>query len=61
MALAIENADFHEPPVPEGVFDVGMKEDIRIDKDGYVHAPTNPGLGYEVDWNEIEKITIRTI
>lgn len=57
VALAIENADFHELPVPDGLFDVGMKEGIRIDKDGYVHASNKPGLGYDIDWDEIEKIT----
>ena len=29
-------------------------------KDGYVHAPTKPGLGYEIDFDELEKRIIAT-
>jgi len=61
VMLAIENCDFFELPVPEGVFDRGFKNKIRIDKDGYVHAPNKPGLGIEIDWDEIEKNTIKTL
>jgi len=61
VMLAINNCDFFELPIPEGVFDVGMKDVIRIDKDGYVRAPKKPGLGYDIDWEEIKKMTIKTI
>ncbi|MFZ7101616.1 MAG: enolase C-terminal domain-like protein [Peptococcaceae bacterium] len=57
VMLSMRNCDFFESPVPEGVFDAGMQETIRIDKEGYVHAPTKPGLGYEIDWNYIEENT----
>ena len=32
----------------------GLTESVAIDSDGYVHAPTKPGLGFDVDWNLIE-------
>jgi L-alanine-DL-glutamate epimerase-like enolase superfamily enzyme len=35
------------------------KDKIRIDKDGYVHAPTAPGLGYPIDRDALDKMTKR--
>jgi L-alanine-DL-glutamate epimerase-like enolase superfamily enzyme len=29
----------------------GLTEPFRVDADGYVHAPTGPGLGAEIDWS----------
>jgi L-alanine-DL-glutamate epimerase-like enolase superfamily enzyme len=59
--LAIKNCDFFEQPVPEGVFDLATKDKLRIDAEGYVHAPKKPGLGLEIDWDEVEKITDKTL
>jgi L-alanine-DL-glutamate epimerase-like enolase superfamily enzyme len=61
VMLAIRNCDFFEMPVPQGIFDIGTRDVIRIDKEGYVHAPKKPGLGIDPDWDEIEKQTIKTI
>jgi L-alanine-DL-glutamate epimerase-like enolase superfamily enzyme len=33
----------------------GMAEEITVDKEGYVHAPTGPGLGAAIDFDLIEK------
>jgi len=58
--LAMYNNDFFELPVPQGVFDVpAVKDIIRVDKEGYVHAPTKPGLGLEPDLAALEKTTVR--
>jgi L-alanine-DL-glutamate epimerase-like enolase superfamily enzyme len=61
VMLAIHNCDLFEIPVPQGILDIGMKDVIRVGKDGYVEAPTKPGLGYDVDWDAIKKITLREI
>jgi L-alanine-DL-glutamate epimerase-like enolase superfamily enzyme len=61
VMLAIRNCDYFEMPVPEGIFDLCTKDVIRIDKQGYVHAPKKSGLGIEIDWNEVEKQTINKI
>jgi L-alanine-DL-glutamate epimerase-like enolase superfamily enzyme len=61
VMLAIHNCDLLEIPVPEGVLDIGMKDVIRVGKDGYVDAPTKPGLGYDVDWDSIKTLTLREI
>ncbi len=36
-----------------------MKDHIRIAKDGYVYAPTKPGLGYEIDRGALDNLTKR--
>ena len=60
VELANDNCRFYEMPVPEGIFDLFMKDVARIDNEGYIHAPTKPGLGYEIDWDEVEKNTVNT-
>ena len=36
-----------------------MKDKFRIDPNGYVLAPTKPGLGYPIDRDGLDKILIR--
>ena len=38
-----------------------LKEDMRIDDEGYAHVPQQPGLGMEIDWDSIDKWTITTL
>jgi len=58
--LAIPNNVFFEMTVPQGAYDRPyMKDRIRIAKDGYVYAPTKPGLGYEIDRNVLDNVTRR--
>ena len=35
------------------------KDNFRIDKDGYIHAPTAPGLGYPIDRAVLDRMTKR--
>src|ERR1039457_3427951 len=57
--LAMPNSAFVEVPAPQGARDVQpyMKDHIRIANDGYVEAPTKPGLGYEIDRDALDKLT----
>jgi L-alanine-DL-glutamate epimerase-like enolase superfamily enzyme len=58
--LAMPNNIWFEMTQPQGVMDQPyFKDQIRIDSDGYVPAPTKPGLGYELDYNVLEKEMIR--
>jgi len=58
VMLAMENNDFFESPVPQGTFDTDViKDKIRIDREGFVHAPTKPGLGFEVNEDNLKKRT----
>jgi L-alanine-DL-glutamate epimerase-like enolase superfamily enzyme len=65
VIMAIPNCDWFEVLTfnPTGEFGLerlsyGLTEPIRIDGQGYVHAPTRPGLGYDVDWELIESARI---
>jgi L-alanine-DL-glutamate epimerase-like enolase superfamily enzyme len=60
VELANNNCRFYEVPVPEGIFDICMRDTARIDGEGYVYAPTKPGLGYEIDWDQVERNTQTT-
>jgi|GraSoiStandDraft_50_1057286.scaffolds.fasta_scaffold422144_2 L-alanine-DL-glutamate epimerase-like enolase superfamily enzyme len=45
---------------PHGIFDSPYVTDrIRIATDGYVYAPTKPGLGYQIDYHIFDKLTKR--
>jgi L-alanine-DL-glutamate epimerase-like enolase superfamily enzyme len=58
VILATRNCFLFELPIEqgrEGHFDVGTKAVIRIDDEGYVHGPAEPGLGYPIDWELVER------
>ncbi len=58
--LAMPNNVWFEMTVPQGAYDAPyMKDRIRVAKDGYVYAPTKPGLGYEIDRDVLDKATRR--
>ncbi len=58
--LAMPNNVWFEMTVPQGGYDSPyMKDRIRIAKDGYVYAPTKPGLGCEIDRDVLDKLTRR--
>jgi L-alanine-DL-glutamate epimerase-like enolase superfamily enzyme len=58
--LAMPNCEWFEMTVPQGVYDRAyMKDRIRVAPDGYVYAPTKPGLGYEIDRAVLDKVTRR--
>ena len=57
VALAIKNCRYLELPFPDGAT-FGIKKPLEIDNEGYVQAPTDPGLGVEIDWNVINRNTV---
>ena len=61
VMLSIHNCDFVELPVPQDILDHGMKDVIRVNADGYVEAPTKPGLGYDFDFDKIDELTVRVL
>jgi L-alanine-DL-glutamate epimerase-like enolase superfamily enzyme len=61
VLMATLNSDFFELLLPHDLEAYGLTENITVDRDGYVHAPTGPGLGYEVDWELVEQRTTRTL
>jgi L-alanine-DL-glutamate epimerase-like enolase superfamily enzyme len=58
--LAMPNNVWFEMTQPQGFSDRPyVKDRIRIAKDGYVYAPTKPGLGYEIDRNVLDNLMQR--
>jgi L-alanine-DL-glutamate epimerase-like enolase superfamily enzyme len=56
--LAMPNNVWFEMTQPMGITDRPyFKDQLRIDKDGYVPAPAKPGLGYEFDYNVLHNMT----
>jgi|SRR5579872_4581728 len=56
--LAMGNCRFIELPFSDGIQNAGMKEFIQIDSWGYVKAPSKPGLGYDLDDEAMEKLSL---
>jgi L-alanine-DL-glutamate epimerase-like enolase superfamily enzyme len=55
--LAMPNNVWFEMTQPMGSTDRPyFKDQLRIDKDGYVPAPRKPGLGYEFDYNALHNM-----
>lgn len=53
VSCAIRNCEYFELFVPEDVFQFPMKTPLPIDHQGYIRVPDLPGLGVELDWDEI--------
>jgi L-alanine-DL-glutamate epimerase-like enolase superfamily enzyme len=60
LELALPNAYWFEMPHPAEYADRPYHKDrFRVDKDGYIAAPTAPGLGYPIDRDALDKMTKR--
>jgi L-alanine-DL-glutamate epimerase-like enolase superfamily enzyme len=55
VIMAIRNTEFFEVLLPDAMQKYGLAEDITVDRDGLVHAPTEPGLGANIDFELIEQ------
>ncbi len=61
VIMAIRNTELFEVLLPDGAQKYGLVEDIKVGRDGLVHAPTGPGLGYEIDFALIERKRIAVL
>jgi L-alanine-DL-glutamate epimerase-like enolase superfamily enzyme len=59
LELAMPNAYWFEMPHPATAVDRPYQAQFRIDKEGYVLAPTEPGMGYPIDRNALDKLMKR--
>jgi L-alanine-DL-glutamate epimerase-like enolase superfamily enzyme len=57
-ALAFGRTTYFEQAVPPEPFEHGVRQPIRTEADGLVHAPDGPGLGVELDDAAVEEATI---
>ena len=54
VTMAVPNCEFFEFFPCTGANEYGLVEDISYDG-GVVHAPTRPGLGYDIDWDLVKR------
>jgi len=57
---AVNNCDFFEVLGPVEAFDFGLKGKLPITA-GMGRAPSGPGLGMELDWDEIDACTVAIV
>ena len=55
VTMAVQNCEFYEVFPCTGANKYGLIKDINVDNQGYVYAPTKPGLGYAIDWELIKR------
>jgi L-alanine-DL-glutamate epimerase-like enolase superfamily enzyme len=53
--MAIRNCEYFEVLLPDGAQKYGLIQDIEVDAEGLVHAPTKPGLGADIDFELISR------
>lgn len=61
VTMAINNCDWFEVLLPDVAQKYGLVHDIEVDKQGFVHTPEAPGLGYEIDWDLVKKNTTQVL
>ncbi len=61
VTMAIPNCEYYEVFPASGANKYALVEDIEVDEKGLVYAPQKPGLGYEIDWDLVEKNTLQTL
>jgi L-alanine-DL-glutamate epimerase-like enolase superfamily enzyme len=55
VMLGVAGCSYFEHPVPIEHYEYACANPIRIEADGCVSAPDGPGLGLDLDWNQIER------
>ena len=55
VIMALQNTEFFEVLLPSESQKYGLVQDIEIDADGMVHAPSGPGLGAQIDFELIAR------
>lgn len=57
-SLAIANCSYFEVLQPDGAHKFGLLNDLEVDADGLLHAPTGPGIGAHIDFDLVKAKTI---
>jgi L-alanine-DL-glutamate epimerase-like enolase superfamily enzyme len=58
FSLGYGRTGYFELPVPHEPFEYGVDNPYRIQPDGFLYAPIEPGLGIAVDWERMKAATI---
>jgi L-alanine-DL-glutamate epimerase-like enolase superfamily enzyme len=61
VTMAINNCDYYEVFPAHGANKYGLAQDIEVDGQGLVYAPEKPGLGYDIDWQLVEREKVQVV
>lgn len=61
VMMSVPNCEFYEVFPSGGELKYGLVEDIEVDENGLVHAPTEPGLGFAIDWDLVKRDHVGTV
>ena len=61
VTMAVSNCDYYEVFPATGANKYALVEDIEVDDKGLVYAPTEPGLGYEIDWELVKREKVQVV
>lgn len=61
VIMAMTNCDYYEVFPASGANKYALVEDIDVDDLGMVYAPIKPGLGYEIDWELVEREKVQVV
>jgi L-alanine-DL-glutamate epimerase-like enolase superfamily enzyme len=57
LCMALRNTTMWEVLLPDGAHKYGMVADLAPDRDGMMHAPGEPGIGGQIDFEMIRRKT----
>jgi L-alanine-DL-glutamate epimerase-like enolase superfamily enzyme len=60
VMLGLEGCTWFEHPVPQEPYDYATRNPLMLDSRGCVAAAEGPGLGLDIDWEEIERDAFET-
>ena len=58
---AIPNTEYFEVVLPDEAQKCGLINDLVVGNDGFVHVPTGPGLGVDIDFELIGRLKTRVL
>lgn len=61
VAHAIKNCKYYEFLLPDAAQNFGLLRDVAIDKDGFVAASEEPGVGALIDFELIKKKMVTSL
>ncbi len=61
VTMAVPNCEFYEVFPCTGANQYGLVRDIEVDSQGLVHAPSQPGLGFDIDWDLVRREHTATV
>lgn len=61
VTLSVSNCDYYEYWMPQEAQQFGLIDDITLNDNCLIEAPTFPGLGYSIDWDWIKSHKIDSL